>query len=942
MSVESILRTFAELSKDPGDHDSNVLRHDSDFVWLNPSSQAVFRSKAIKPVARTTTRRDGFFEQAADEPQVDRIIAAGTLHETEQMLRAGWIWVTGQTTTSGGGRRFCFPLVSIALARSKSLMERTRQVSEIFKTGVGNFDRVLEPVEDIRVNDIVPLDLRGAVVRAITASSDSGEAVQQWQRDAIAAASLPPAEWLTPDWREPWARSHEEGLCIFTGVGLYLDRVPKMKSARRNLLGLAVAADKRRSALDAIYLSCELSDGHPEPVRNVRPLTRRQLTVAANAGAAELSVISGAPGTGKTHVLSAIAQSAVAQAQSVLVVGSSQYATDVLLDHFDRVGGIRPVVFGSSRHREKFAQWTEATADEMSDAFDQLKHEIRDAKQRFALEREAFFQRRYPDFASRRLLELERAGDLDELVEIIDRYFLPKPADLFRDHGKSIEERLACDLSKLERKIRNTDKLRRWLDERVRDRVAIERASQRPVGDIGGIDQNLHELCELDEQMSRFEANLIEQVYLNTLTTSDEHVFVRIRSIMAEPNRFDRRRRLRTLDADDLAAARLWVGTVEDVDEFLPMTPALFDLVLVDEAAQIGQPEAAGALFRAKRAIVCGDPQQLRHQMDLSSDEVRAASEMFGTNPDVLDVEKHSALDIVAAKVPTQLLDEHFRSAPHLIEFSNRRFYGSQIKTVTRHPSNDASDHVHVEIVEDGESDGRTNSAEALRSIRVAQAFIDKGWRSIGFASPFEEQAELIEELIIAEYSLEEIDEYGFRVGSVHAFQGDERDVMILSWVLGANGDDRAWDEVNNDALFNVMVTRARDQVVVVTSTATPPGLAGEYVKWAEPLTDLVADQATHEPWVTAVVSSLQSRGVQARAGYRVGRHTIDVVAGADKHAVAIDCVPHIDGPEAELERTLLLRRMGWRTTEAFEHVWFENPDNFVNELLTHFPDLLT
>lgn len=45
----------------------------------------------------------------------------------------------------------------------------------------------------------------------------------------------------------------------------------------------------------------------------------------------------------------------------------------------------------------------------------------------------------------------------------------------------------------------------------------------------------------------------------------------------------------------------------------VPFEPGIFDLVIIDEASQCDIPSAIPMLFRAKRAVIIGDPQQLRH-----------------------------------------------------------------------------------------------------------------------------------------------------------------------------------------------------------------------------------------------------------------------------------------------------------------------------------------
>ena len=294
-------------------------------------------------------------------------------------------------------------------------------------------------------------------------------------------------------------------------------------------------------------------------------------------------------------------------------------------------------------------------------------------------------------------------------------------------------------------------------------------------------------------------------------------------------------------------------------------------------------------------------------------------------------------------RAPVQRLEEHFRSAPHLIEFSSRRFYDGGLDVATRHPSNEDADHIHIELVEEGGRGGsskRANDAEVNRCLEVAQRYIEQGCTSIGFMSPFRTQADALEEAVLDAYRLEEIDRYGLRVGTVHGFQGDERDVVILSWAVGPDEGASAWRFVNSPNLFNVMVTRAREEVVVVTSVEAPPGLAGDYLRWADPLEDLVADVGSDDRWVNRVADALREQGLPVRVGYRVGQHVIDIVVGVGDAAVAVECGPHVDGLEPHLDRAMLLQRTGWRTVDAYKSKWDANPGQFAIELASEYPDL--
>ncbi len=130
----------------------------------------------------------------------------------------------------------------------------------------------------------------------------------------------------------------------------------------------------------------------------------------------------------------------------------------------------------------------------------------------------------------------------------------------------------------------------------------------------------------------------------------------------------------------------VWVVTNLSVRRALALTPGLFDLVVIDEASQCDVPSAFPLLFRAKRALIIGDPRQLRHISVLRPREEEAVAAASGCSDMLTDWSyvRNSLYDVAEAAVIRDgcepfLLAEHYRSHPDIIEFSNRSFYQSQL-----------------------------------------------------------------------------------------------------------------------------------------------------------------------------------------------------------------------------------------------------------------------
>ena len=142
-----------------------------------------------------------------------------------------------------------------------------------------------------------------------------------------------------------------------------------------------------------------------------------------------------------------------------------------------------------------------------------------------------------------------------------------------------------------------------------------------------------------------------------------------------------------------LGAFPIWATTNPHAAEIMPLAHEMFDLVIIDEASQCDVASALPLLYRAKRAIVCGDPKQLRHLSWLREDRQAALASQHGLSASQRsqwNYRTHSLLDVVNGALPSQddvvLLDEHYRSLPQIIEFSNRRFYGGAFRVMTRRP----------------------------------------------------------------------------------------------------------------------------------------------------------------------------------------------------------------------------------------------------------------
>ena len=287
---------------------------------------------------------------------------------------------------------------------------------------------------------------------------------------------------------------------------------------------------------------------------------------------------------------------------------------------------------------------------------------------------------------------------------------------------------------------------------------------------------------------------------------------------------------------DALRVFPVWATTNLSAKTNLPLTAGLFDLVVIDEASQCDVPSALPLLYRGKQAVVVGDPMQLRHVATIFKPSDVEASNHYGIAPS-FSYSDQSLYDIASRSTGNRpgavFLGDHYRSDPHIINFSNEEFYKElRIKTdMSRFGWPDeylrtGRGLFWVNVA--GHADYRPGeSASNSAEIRAIQKLLPKllahldGLKmtraSLGIVTPYRPQEKALRSWLYADRDGEAYSEERILAGTAHKFQGSEKDVMIFSPVLaqGLKSSSLSWmDRTAN--LLNVAITRARTTLIVV------------------------------------------------------------------------------------------------------------------------------
>ncbi|MFI8930301.1 AAA domain-containing protein [Streptomyces sp. NPDC053474] len=328
--------------------------------------------------------------------------------------------------------------------------------------------------------------------------------------------------------------------------------------------------------------------------------------------------------------------------------------------------------------------------------------------------------------------------------------------------------------------------------------------------------QLLTMLGETDRQVQETSAALMQAVVAEQAMTARAAIHDRIEAVKSRsPRQWSSLERI-------LPQVSGWAVTTRSPRRFRDRA-ALFDLVIVDEASQCSTSDVLPLLFRARRALVIGDPMQLQHITTLQPRQEAESHRGAGLRASWLDEHRlehrrYSAFHATAhAAGETLLLDEHFRCHPDIVGISNRHCYGDRLTVLTEPRSLRRLDGVDavqwldvVGTARRGRNGSWMNEEEAERvhlSVERLLMRLPEG-STVGVVTPFRAQKDLIAERWKNEKRV--------RVGTVHTFQGGQQDAILLSLVAGAKMRPSAVNwlcrEVN---LWNVAITRACSHLIV-------------------------------------------------------------------------------------------------------------------------------
>ena len=758
----------------------------------------------------------------------------------------------------------------------------------------------------------------------------------------------------------------------------------------------------RETALSVINDEYAQSKEKSVPLQNIKdikdfyPITPLSLSdsqekVIKNIEYSKLIAVQGPPGTGKSQTIVNLVAHLIANGKTVLVASRMDKAVDVVADRLNDLGAPYLALRAGRLNYQKQLSYQlndllAGKVDVDSDAEDTMFANVDDMKKHLDMlkgmenkcEQIIKLEKDWHDL-SVETDEQEKANGKMQFIKTtlkkseIDAITLAlgtlekniEKSGFFTNIANFTSVKTIKNILKLKHFDVNYENLGRLKSElEVAGYVSRLRRIEAEIQNTG----NLHVLSEQIRQMKKKQKTLAVNILKHQRREAIrgllrdgikcQRLKVHARSLV------ERRKRLQTniLEGEDfkplLEAFPCWCVTTYAVSDSLPLKPGMFDVAIIDEASQCDIASCFPILFRAKRAVIVGDDKQLPHLSFLEKAKEQSFLSQYGI-PDKYQLmwrfRTNSMFDLADYySMNSVMLDEHFRSLPPIIDFSNEEFYGGRIRVMKK---DFAGDKV-LELIE--VPDGKVDF-DATRNIPEVEAVVKKLHEiviederknpdhpvSIGIISPFRAQVEQLKISVSKVLSDHMIRKHRIEIGTAHTFQGDERDIMLISWAFANNSFTQSLTFLQKPNLFNVAITRACTKMINFISRNPkdlPDGhfrnymnYLSEYENKQEALKNNQIDENIYKnPLEREIASQIRELGHEVQAGVEIADLSADLLV--DKKIII-----EVDGLEdnvkshshvSNMKKQAILERCGFRVNRITFREWQYSPKACLDRVL--------
>lgn len=283
-----------------------------------------------------------------------------------------------------------------------------------------------------------------------------------------------------------------------------------------------------------------------------------------------------------------------------------------------------------------------------------------------------------------------------------------------------------------------------------------------------------------------------------------------------------------------------WVMKFNDVLNSVGSEPEIFDCIIVDEASQLDFNSLLLGYY-AKNIIIVGDDKQTSPSSLTGADgndfESIKREYLNFLGDKIIQIRSDNSLFSLSKMVAGTAnlgLREHFRSVPEIIEFSKSHFYDNTLRPLKQINTNRLKP-IKAIFVENGFVEDKILYSEIEAIQKYLMEMLNNpiyenktiGVVSLGLSNHTTRLKDIKEDLSYL-FGKEKITKHNLIIEDSPKFQGDERDIMIVSLGVGLNLQKSELNEnpkpraiiTDPDELkkINVALSRAKEQMILFHS----------------------------------------------------------------------------------------------------------------------------
>lgn len=756
----------------------------------------------------------------------------------------------------------------------------------------------------------------------------------------------------------------------------------------------------RETALNIINEEYNLSKDKSVPIKDMKevkdfyPITPLSLSdsqekVIKNIDNNKFIAVQGPPGTGKSQTIVNLVAHLIANGKTVLVASRMDKAVDVVAERLNELGApylalragrlnyqkqlsyqLQDLLSGKVDLDSEFEDSLFAGIDDMKNHINMLKGAENKCEQIIKLENE------WRNVSKETQMQENSVGEPQFIKAPLKKFEIESIAVIIKTLENNIEKtgffanianfggvnqlKKILKLKNFDVNYENLNRLKSELE--TAELVYKLRKIESDIQKTG----NLHVLSEQIKQMKKKQKPLAVNILKNRRRESLKGLLrdqiKRQRLIVHAKSLVEKRQNLqsRILETEDfkplLEAFPCWCVTTYAVSGSLPLKPGMFDVAIIDEASQCDIASCFPILYRAKKAVIVGDDKQLPHLSFLEKAKEQSFLSQYGI-PDKYQLmwrfRTNSMFDLADYySMNSVMLDEHFRSLPPIIEFSNREFYGGRMRIMKKNTGMDKV--IEIVQVPDGkvDMDATRNLPEIEALVKYLYDIIVEDERknpdnpvSIGVISPFRAQVEQLKVSISKVISEHMIRKHQIEVGTAHTFQGDERDVILMSWAYADNSFPQSLVFLQKPNLFNVAVTRARNKVINFISKDVkelPDGLFRHYTAYVEEyqnkleaLKNCNFDENIYKNSLEKeIAEAIRNLDHEVKAGVEIAGLSADLLVD-NKYIIEVDGVEdNKKSSVSNMKKQAILERCGFNVKRVTYREWQYSQNACLDRLL--------